>query len=390
MSEQALRKRLEALVKTGENRFCADCGKREPRWASVNLGLFICLDCSGIHRNLGVHISFVRSVNLDTWKPAQVKGMEEMGNERAKAHFEAEVPASYTVPREHATVREREKWIRDKYEHRRFVSRNPQPARQRKPEESTGSRSSRKDSGAASSKSPTGKTGSSSSSRGAGRTSSSTSTAPSPAASKATSSTTTRAVPRLQKAGTGAVKAASTAAAAAAAAPAAVPAPAVDLLDFSEPAPPQAPPKASPPPSRASSAPPPPPADQMFEFSDFQSAPSSSSGATVPSAAASVGSQQQPAAVQQPASQSGQQGQQEQPAAGAPGKASAASILSMFNSPAGGGVAGRSMAGPVGSSPVAGVMKTPELNQVSQMMSTLNVGGLAPMGSQQMGMPESC
>lgn len=71
------------------------------------------------------------------------QGMEEMGNERAKAHFEAEVPASYTVPREHATVREREKWIRDKYEHRRFVSRDPQPARQRKPEESTGSRSSR-------------------------------------------------------------------------------------------------------------------------------------------------------------------------------------------------------------------------------------------------------
>lgn len=64
-----------------------------------------------------------------------------MGNERAKAFFEAEVPPSYPVPREHATVREREKWIRDKYEHRRFVSTTPPPPR--KTPESDESRSSR-------------------------------------------------------------------------------------------------------------------------------------------------------------------------------------------------------------------------------------------------------
>jgi stromal membrane-associated protein len=82
------KKRLDAMVKKEENRFCADCGCREPRWASANLGIFICLSCSGIHRNLGVHISFVRSFNLDTWKTEQVDKMERLGNAKAKVKNE--------------------------------------------------------------------------------------------------------------------------------------------------------------------------------------------------------------------------------------------------------------------------------------------------------------
>ena len=82
----------------------------------------MCIGCSGIHRSLGVHISFVRSVNLDTWTSAQVKFMESWGNKRAKSYYEARVPRDIRPPTEHSSLREREQWIRDKYERRRFVA----------------------------------------------------------------------------------------------------------------------------------------------------------------------------------------------------------------------------------------------------------------------------
>lgn len=44
-----------------------------PRWASVNLGVFLCIRCSGMHRSLGVHISQVRSINMDKWLPEQIE-----------------------------------------------------------------------------------------------------------------------------------------------------------------------------------------------------------------------------------------------------------------------------------------------------------------------------
>lgn len=59
-----------------------------PRWASWNLGIFVCIKCSGIHRNLGVHISKVRSTNLDTWHPEWIQSMQQWGNERANLLWE--------------------------------------------------------------------------------------------------------------------------------------------------------------------------------------------------------------------------------------------------------------------------------------------------------------
>ncbi|KAJ4887766.1 ADP-ribosylation factor GTPase-activating protein AGD1 [Raphanus sativus] len=75
-------KPIDVLTRVLGNEKCADCGAPEPDWASLNLGVLICIECSGIHRNLGVHISKVRSLTLDVkvWEPSVLTLFQSLGN----------------------------------------------------------------------------------------------------------------------------------------------------------------------------------------------------------------------------------------------------------------------------------------------------------------------
>uniref|UniRef100_A0A8C5TIF5 ArfGAP with dual PH domains 2 n=1 Tax=Malurus cyaneus samueli TaxID=2593467 RepID=A0A8C5TIF5_9PASS len=94
---RALLLELQRAAGTGNDR-CADCGEPDPEWASYKLGIFICLNCSGIHRNLP-GISKVKSLRLDFWESSLIEFMKNHGNLCAKAKYEAKVPPYYYIPR---------------------------------------------------------------------------------------------------------------------------------------------------------------------------------------------------------------------------------------------------------------------------------------------------
>ncbi|XP_044755941.1 centaurin-gamma-1A isoform X2 [Coccinella septempunctata] len=111
---------LSIRTRVPGNGFCVDCDAPNPDWASLNLGVLMCIECSGIHRNLGSHISRVRSLDLDKWPPGHLSVMLAIGNTLANSVWECNSQGR-TKPTPNSSREEKEQWIRWKYESKDFL-----------------------------------------------------------------------------------------------------------------------------------------------------------------------------------------------------------------------------------------------------------------------------
>ncbi|XP_058537324.1 arf-GAP with GTPase, ANK repeat and PH domain-containing protein 3 isoform X2 [Ochotona princeps] len=112
---------VQAVRTVRGNSFCIDCDAPNPDWASLNLGALMCIECSGIHRHLGAHLSRVRSLDLDDWPPELLAVMTAMGNALANSVWEGALDG-YSKPGPEACREEKERWIRAKYEQKLFLA----------------------------------------------------------------------------------------------------------------------------------------------------------------------------------------------------------------------------------------------------------------------------
>jgi len=120
------KKILETMLKDDANKYCADCNQKGPLWASTNLGVFVCISCAGIHRQLGTHISKVRSVTLDEWTKDQIEHFQQLGNGIANGIYESDMGKTTKI-NSNCDDRLRISYIKDKYQNKCFCGEKEMP-----------------------------------------------------------------------------------------------------------------------------------------------------------------------------------------------------------------------------------------------------------------------
>ena len=120
---------IAKVMRRPENQTCADCSSPSPKWASWNLGIFICERCCGVHRQLGTHISMPRSCTIDDWNTEQLAAMKAVGNLNAQCYWEYNLPFGEEKPEASDPIMFVSQWIRRKYEAMEFLRQPGGPER---------------------------------------------------------------------------------------------------------------------------------------------------------------------------------------------------------------------------------------------------------------------
>lgn len=114
---------IEDVLRIPGNEVCCDCGAPEPKWLSTNLGILTCIECSGIHREMGVHISRIQSMELDKLGTSELLLAKNVGNSSFNEILEGNLPSPSPKPAPSSDMTERKEYINAKYVEHRFARR---------------------------------------------------------------------------------------------------------------------------------------------------------------------------------------------------------------------------------------------------------------------------